>query len=69
MNYYECRTDTLAISRAFLKLNKQTLRLGIRDVAEHLLQILEELARTEPECSTARDQAYLAIIPYMVSQR
>ena len=54
--------DTCRIlEQGLLRLYKQAVGERRWEVAEHLLRALEELAKSEPACQLAVEQAYLRI--------
>lgn len=50
-----------SLDQGLLRLYRQALAERRREVAEHLLSALEELAKSEPACEAAVEQAYLCI--------
>lgn len=60
--FTDSREDSLALASAVLLLYLRAADMRRLDVAEHLLQALEELAQTEPCCQTILEQAYARIV-------
>ena len=50
-----------SLDQGLLRLYRQALVERRREIAEHLLSALEELANSEPACEAAVEQAYLCI--------
>ena len=50
-----------SLDQGLLRLYRQALTERRWKIAEHLLSALEELAKTEPACEAAVEQAYLCI--------
>ena len=50
-----------SLDQGLLRLYRQALAERRWEIAEHLLSALEELAKTEPACGAAVEQAYLCI--------
>ena len=50
-----------SLDQGLLRLYRQALAERRWEIAEHLLSALEELAKTEPACEAAVEQAYLCI--------
>ena len=50
-----------SLDRGLLRLYRQALAERRWEIAEHLLSALEELAKSEPACEAAVEQAYLCI--------
>ena len=51
----------LSLDQGLLRLYRQALAERRREIAEHLLSALEELAKSEPACEAAVERAYLCI--------
>lgn len=50
-----------SLDQGLLRLYRQALAERRWEIAEHLLSALEELAKSEPACEAATQQAYLCI--------
>ena len=50
-----------SLDQGLLRLYKQALAERRPEIAEHLLSALEELAKSDPACEAAVEQAYLCI--------
>ena len=50
-----------SLDQGLLRLYRQALAERRWEIAEHLLSALEKLAKTEPACEAAVEQAYLCI--------